>query len=152
MSDRIDLRELSKRRTGIASSVADNSDAATGAVSAKPGPGVWGFLNKDIRLFGSALPDKIKEAFYLELSTLLSAGMDIRAALELIEAEQPKKKYADIFHTLLQQIVGGLTLSSAMKDKGIFTPYEYYSVLIGEETGKLVVILSQLASYYRKKI
>ncbi len=33
-----------------------------------------------------------KEAFYNELSVLLEAGLDIRASLEMIAAEQKKEK------------------------------------------------------------
>ena len=113
---------------------------------------IWAFLNKDIRLFGNGLPDKIKESFYLELSVLLSAGIDIRAALDLIKSEQPKKKHQQIFDHIVRQIVAGSTLSAAMKSNGLFTPYEYYSVQIGEETGKLIIVLNELATYYKKKI
>jgi len=103
-------------------------------------------------LFGSGLPDKIKEGFYLELSTLLEAGMDIRGSLELIQNEQTRKKYSHLFETVLNRIVAGATLSFSMKQAGLFTPYEYFSVQIGEETGKLANILGELAIYFRKKI
>jgi len=112
----------------------------------------WDVLNRDIKLFGSQLPDRVKETFYLELSTLLSAGVDTRTALDLIVQEQTKKKYREIFGAIYQQVIGGATLSSALKKNNEFTAYEYHSVQIGEETGKLNFILNELAVFFQKKI
>ena len=143
MSNTIDIRQL--RKTSSDKKEKPGEPAAAGQ-------GIWGFLNKDIKLFGGALPDRVREGFYLELSTLLEAGVDIRSALELIMNEQPKKKHKAIFGDIAREIENGSTLSAALKRKDHFTPYEYYSVQIGEETGKLIVVLKELAVYYQKKI
>jgi type IV pilus assembly protein PilC len=142
MTDSIDIRSLNKGKVQPARTATPDRDQGR----------IWAVLNKDIQLFGKGLPDKIKESFYLELSVLLSAGVDIRGSLELVKNEQLKKKHRQIFEGITRQIVGGSTLSSAMKDNGLFTPYEYFSVQIGEETGKLITVLNELAVYYKKKI
>jgi type IV pilus assembly protein PilC len=144
MSKSIDIRQISKQKQSQLPEKKIQSEEEQS--------GVWSILNKDIKLFGSSLPDKIKESFYLELSTLLAAGVDIRASLELITNEQPQKKYRPIFADLLQQVITGSTLSSAMKTSSLFTTYEYFSVQIGEETGKITTVLKELANYYKKKI
>jgi len=148
MIDKIDIRKLSRPAQKPAGSTGKDQASATAA----GGGGLWALLNKDIRLFGGGLPDKVKENFYMELNTLLAAGVDIRASLDLIREETPKKKHQRIFASIQQQILGGATLSSSLRDEGLFTTYEYYSVQIGEETGKLVVVLGELASFYKKKI
>ncbi len=109
-------------------------------------------LQKDIRFGRQGLPDKIKESFYHELCILLEAGVDIRTALELATEQKLKKKYVQVFKLLREKIIEGETLSAAMNSSGQFTPYEYYSVQIGEETGKMVLVLKELAVYYHKKI
>lgn len=116
------------------------------------GKSSWDFLNKEITLFGSPLPDRIKENFYLELATLLPAGVDIRSALELIGGEMGKKKHRAIFAAILREVEGGASLSAALQKRSEFTAYEYYSVRIGEETGKLSHILKELALFFQKKI
>jgi type IV pilus assembly protein PilC len=150
MSKSIDIRKLyNDPRPG------PQPKASLGHPAKNPGDrdgAFWNILNKDIKLFGSGLPDKIKESFYLELSVLLAAGVDIRGALDIIQTEQPKKKYRLHFSDLSKQIVGGATLSAAMQSGGLFTPYEFFSVRIGEETGKLVMVLAELAVYYKKRI
>src|SRR5689334_20311574 len=92
------------------------------------GKSSWDFLNKEITLFGSPLPDRIKENFYLELATLLPAGVDIRSALELIGGEMGKKKHRAIFAAILREVEGGASLSAALQKRSEFTAYEYYSV------------------------
>ncbi|HXB93047.1 MAG TPA: type II secretion system F family protein [Puia sp.] len=143
MIDKIDIRKSGRPA---------HADSGKGKSAVEADDGIWAFLNKDIRLFGGGMPDKIKEGFYLELSTLLSAGVDIRASLDLVREEQTKKKHQRVFASILQQITAGSTLSSALRKEGLFTAYEYYSVQIGEETGKLVAVLGELAAFYKKKI
>jgi type IV pilus assembly protein PilC len=144
MSKSIEIRNV-KQRKEIGSGTAVKETDVSGTT-------LWQFLDKDIKLFGAGIPDKIKENFYLELGTLLVAGMDIRSSLDLIKNEQPRKKYRELFGTILEEIVGGSTLSSAMKKSGHFSAYEYFSIQIGEETGLIVNVLSDLAVYYKKKI
>lgn len=110
------------------------------------------FLNKDISLFGTDLNDKKKEAFYLELSILLSAGVDIKTTLELIAQEQGKASDKQLFEELKDRIIGGSTLSEAVRSSGKFSAYEYFSIQIGEESGKISIVLKELAEYFQKKI
>jgi len=140
MSDALDIRKIRPKAVSQVAVVKEES------------PGFWAFLNKDISLGGNKLPDRIKENFYLELGSLLEAGVDIRTALELSRDEQKKKKTRAVFDNVLSKVVKGATLSAALKSTGRFTPYEFFSVQIGEETGKLVQVLKEMAVYFNKKI
>jgi type IV pilus assembly protein PilC len=110
------------------------------------------FLNKDIKLFGAAFNDKKKERFYSELCILFSAGVDIRSALELIETEQTKEKDRILFTSIKESIIAGNSLSKALQQTGLFTMYEYYSLQIGEESGRLTEVLTELSIFFTKKI
>jgi type IV pilus assembly protein PilC len=142
MSESLDLRKIKAQRRPIADGKSEATDAS---------PGIWELLNRDISL-GSSMPDRVKEGFYLELSTLLEAGVDIRTALELVRDEQKKKKIKAVFDDILQQVINGNTISGALKNKRQFTSYEYFSVQIGEETGKLLQVLKELSVFFQKKI
>ncbi|MFT4093086.1 MAG: type II secretion system F family protein [Niabella sp.] len=109
-------------------------------------------LSRDISLLGKPFSDKIKESFYLELGSLMNAGLDIRSALQLIRDEQSKKAPKAIMTELLDKVVNGKSLSAALKENSNFSPYEYFTIEIGEETGKLVPVLQQLSVYYKSKI
>ena len=109
-------------------------------------------LSKDISFFGKPFSDKIKESFYLELGSLMKAGLDIKTALELIGDEQPQKAAKAIMRRVLEKVLAGKSLSSALKEDKNFTAYEYFTVEIGEETGRLITVLQRLSSYYKNKI
>lgn len=104
-----------------------------------------------IRL-GRNLSSKVKEAFYLELSVMLSAGVDIKSALELISDRQRKGNIQGIIKQLIIDIVSGLSLSDAIEKSRCFTAYDYYSIRIGEETGRVEAVLTNLAEHYNKRI
>lgn len=109
-------------------------------------------LNKDINFFGNQFGDKKKERFYSQLNILLSAGVDIKTSLELIEDEQNKIKDKQLFKEIKEKVIGGSSLSEAIRQSNKFSPYEFYSLQIGEETGKTMQVLIELADYYVKKI
>lgn len=110
------------------------------------------FLNKDIALFGAGFSDKKKERFYSELCILLAAGVDIRSSLELIEEEQIKEKDRMLFSKIKNSIISGASLSAAIQQTSMFTPYEFYSIQIGEESGRLSEVLQELTIFFSKKI
>jgi len=110
------------------------------------------FLNKDIKFFGSGFNDKKKARFNSELCILFSAGVDIRSALELIEEEQTKEKDKLLFSNIKESIISGSSLSKALEQTGLFTMYEYYSLQIGEESGRLTEVLTELSIFFSKKI
>ncbi len=109
------------------------------------------WLKKDISLT-NPVNDSFKEGLYLELSVLLSAGVDIKGALELQENQQSKAKLKDLIRTIKDRIVSGASFSEAIQQTGQFSTYEFYSLQIGEETGKLTSVLTELATYYKKKL
>jgi type IV pilus assembly protein PilC len=109
-------------------------------------------LNRDISFGSPGLPDKKKEYLYLELSSLLQAGINLKSSFELILADQQKQKDKDLFSTIQMAVLGGTTFSQALKQSGKFSLYEVYSLEIGEETGKLIEVLQDLAKYYQSKI
>jgi type IV pilus assembly protein PilC len=109
-------------------------------------------LHKDITFGNGGFSDKKKEAFYLEISTLLLSGIDMKTALELILVEQEKSKDKFIYDEIKKKVLYGNSLSEALKAVNKFSDYEYYSVRIGEETGKLAEVLKELAQFFKDKI
>jgi type IV pilus assembly protein PilC len=113
---------------------------------------IFDFLNKEISLFGKQLKDKKKESFYTELGILIISGIDIRTALEIITEEQKAGADRDLFSRINNDVINGDSLSEAMLKTGKFTMYEYYSLKIGEESGRMKEVLNDLSIYFSKKI
>jgi type IV pilus assembly protein PilC len=141
MNESIDIRKLRKGLRQI--------------VDLEPAPKknkLWDILNTDIRFSRKLLSDKVKESFYIELSSLLEAGVDINTAFELVNEEQGKKRQKKIIDRIQKNILNGSTLSAALKESKEFSTYEYFSVQIGEETGKLIQVLKDLSEYFSRKV
>ena len=114
--------------------------------------GLIALLNRDISFGGKELADKKKEALYLELSSLLQAGINLKTGLELIIAGQGKEKDKTLFNNIQKAVLKGSAFSHALQATGKFSLYEVYSLQIGEETGKLTEVLQDLARFYQNKI
>lgn len=102
--------------------------------------------------FGKTFPDKAKESFYTEFSSLLESGIDIQRALSILIEEQSSKKLLAVLEQLLEDLVGGSSLAEALEATGHFTTYEFQSIRIGEETGRLQIILHHLSNYFSNKV
>ncbi|MDB5090869.1 MAG: gspF [Mucilaginibacter sp.] len=114
--------------------------------------GLMALLNRDISFGSKELNDKKKEYLYLELSSLLQAGINLKSSFELITADQQKEKDKELYKKIQEAVLGGTTFSQALQQTGKFSLYEVYSLQIGEETGKLIEVLSDLAKFYQNKI
>lgn len=113
------------------------------------------WLKKDINigfLSKKKVTDKEKEAFYVELNTLFSSGVDLLTSLDLLQKEAKKSYLAQVLEDFKQRIVHGASFSEAMMHSKDFSPYEYYSIQIGEEMGNLTVVFKQISDFYAKKI
>jgi type IV pilus assembly protein PilC len=120
--------------------------------SAKEKSDPFAFLNKDLSFGPNGLNDKKKESFYSEMYILFSSGLDIRSSLELIIEGRDKENEKQLFNGIKESIISGESFSEAINKTGKFSIYEYYSLRIGEEGGKLTEVLAELASFFAKKI
>lgn len=115
--------------------------------------GGWvALLNRDLNFGSKELNDKKKEYLYLELSSLLQAGINLKSSFELITADQEKEKDKQLYLQIQAAVLNGTTFSQALQQTGKFSLYEVYSLQIGEETGKLIEVLQDLAKFYQNKI
>lgn len=96
--------------------------------------------------------DKAKEDFYKEFNSLLRSGIDIQRTLSILIEEQESKKVKKILEEIQADLVVGNSLSEALEKTGHFTSYEFQSIRIGEETGRLQHILEHLTSYFTNKV
>lgn len=108
-------------------------------------------LQREIK-FGKVFPDKAKESFYNEFSTLLESGIDIQRALSILIEEQEKKNLVVVLEEMLASLTKGNSLSESCKRTTHFTSYEYQSIRIGEETGRLKIVLKHLSTYFADKV
>lgn len=110
-----------------------------------------GFWNREITVFNN-FGDKEKMHFYKELSGLLVAGVDFKRALEILIVQQTKEVHKKLIGNITNDVISGKGLYEALRDSGSFSPYEYFSIKIGEETRNLDPVLVELNRYFERKI
>ena len=113
---------------------------------------VRNWLKKDIKIFSQKIGDKKKESFYSELGVLLSSGIDMKTSLEIIVKEQRKEKDTKLYNSIYLDVISGENLSESLRKSGMFSPYEFYSLRIGEESGRINDVLKQLTKFYSNKV
>src|SRR5665213_2884677 len=114
--------------------------------------GLIALLNRDISFGSKELNDKKKEYLYLELSSLLQAGIDLKTSFELMTDDQQKERDKELYKRIQHAVLSGTAFSEALHQTGKFSLYETFSLQIGEESGKLVEVLGDLAKFYQQKI
>ena len=122
------------------------------SLAVKTDGGLVAFLNRDISFGSKELNDKKKEYLYLELSSLLLAGINLKSSFELITTGLSNEKDKELYRNIQDAVLKGVTFSQALQQTGRFSLYEVFSLQIGEETGKLVEVLQDLAKFYQNKI
>lgn len=109
-------------------------------------------LNKDIRL-SKYLSNKDLEYIYSQLQILIESGLDLHASLELIIDTSAKRKYlVIILNKIKASMLLGISFSESLESTEAFLPFDYYAIKIGEESGKLVEVFSDLQAHYTKRI
>ncbi|MEX0274333.1 MAG: type II secretion system F family protein [Flavobacteriaceae bacterium] len=108
-------------------------------------------LKKEIAVFGAFFNTKKKESFYAELGVLLKAGVQLREGLQLLADNQKKEKMSSYYTDMVEHLDAGQSLYEVLQSKKDFTEYESYSVQIGEETGNLSKIITELGHYFHRK-
>ena len=109
-------------------------------------------INFEIKSFkiSKKLSDKKKEVFYRELGMLLKSGVDFKKALEILSHQAKSKLEQSIILAIKEKVVLGKSICEAMIATNQFSPYEYYSIQIGEETRKLEEVLIELQKFFNR--
>ncbi|MCI8282599.1 MAG: type II secretion system F family protein [Lachnospiraceae bacterium] len=96
-------------------------------------------------------PRQLSE-FCKELSALLSSGVSIVRALEIVaEEEGTPKAVRNIYQELLADLKRGVSLSESMEEKGCFPGLMVGMVRSGEGSGNMDMVMERLSLHYNKE-
>ena len=113
--------------------------------------GATRFFQKEFS-FSKKLKAKDKESLFKDFATLLGAGVDFKTALDILANQQKKQFIKDLILQIKEEVITGRSFHEALEASGQFSPYEYYSVKIGEETKKLDTVLLELHRYFKRQL
>lgn len=113
----------------------------------------------DLFDFSRRIKLRDKSVFFRQLATLISAGVPIASAIEILVEQTSNKRLKKIISSMHYRISAGSTLGSAMAEHTrVFDTLSVALVKAGEESGNLDDSLSRLATFLedqdalRKKI
>jgi len=102
---------------------------------------------RDYIPFLGRVTSKEKAIFARQLSTMIEAGLTLSQSMRLLLRQMKKGKFQDALETILNDLQDGFSFSTALaKFPDVFDPIFINVVRAGEATGKLEVVLNQLAT------
>ncbi len=103
--------------------------------------------------FGSPVPPQERVNFTSQLAMMIAAGVSVSSALQSIIRQCQSAKFRDILTTVQNEVMGGTSLSGALKQHpAVFDGAYVATVAAGEASGKMQTVLSQLADLQRSEL
>lgn len=102
-------------------------------------------------LFGPLIEKIALTEFSRTLALLLSSGVSLLQALEIVTKGVNNVIYQDALQECAKQIEKGVSLSQALQLYSDFPPILQQMVAVGEETGKLDEVLRKLSIYFEQE-
>ncbi|MCH5348588.1 MAG: type II secretion system F family protein [Oscillospiraceae bacterium] len=97
---------------------------------------------------------KTKELSYncRQLSAMLTSGLTLVRALDILYKEQEKDSAKQVFREIYEEVQKGTAFSDALKmQQGAFPDFMVSMIQAGESSGSLDVIIKRLEDYYDKQ-
>lgn len=103
---------------------------------------IFGLLNKKVAI----------SRFCRTLGTLLSSGVPIMQALEIVGKASGNEIIAQTVAKVREGIREGESIANPLSSSGLFPPMVTQMVAVGEETGNLDAMLSKIADFYDTEV
>lgn len=105
-----------------------------------------------IPVIGSLVQKQACASFSRTLSTLLQAGMPVMDSIHTVAGTMSNVHFKDALLKAMDGVSLGLSLSSQLKQSGRFPAMVVHMTNIGEETGNLEEMLTNVAKYYDEEV
>jgi type IV pilus assembly protein PilC len=110
-----------------------------------------GYLLK-VPLFGELLQKSATAKFCRTFSSLSRAGVPILRSLEIVSETTGNAKISKAIWDSRQEVMEGIALSASLERHGVFPELALGMLAIGEETGRVEVIISKMADFYEDEV
>lgn len=106
----------------------------------------------NIPIVGLILYNSIIARFARTLSTTFSAGVPIVDALESVAGAAGNRLYTDAIMKIREEVITGIQLQQAIKNRNMFPMLLQQMAAIGEESGALDEMLEKAATHYEEAV
>lgn len=109
-------------------------------------------LNRDFSLAPGGMSDTFKERLYSDLHVLISSGLDLRSALDILTGESSDTAGREVLGKVREGVFAGRNLADVLQGTEGFGAFEVSTVRIGEETGSLARVMGNLSEDFKERI
>lgn len=117
-------------------------------VATKNGRRMYENIIMGLPVLGSLVMALAIERFSSTLGVLLKSGIPILKALEVAARSTQSAVFSDRVEEAKVKVIGGLPLSEALHQTGLFPPLTVQLVLVGEKTGNFSGMMEEISKYY----
>jgi type IV pilus assembly protein PilC len=103
-------------------------------------------------VLGTLIRKSAISRFSRTLGTLLSSGVSILDALEITAKTAGNRVVHDAIRRSVVSIAEGDTITSPLKESGVFPPMVTQMISVGEKTGGLDEMLNKIADFYDEEV
>lgn len=89
--------------------------------------------------------------FCEQVSMIIQSGMMIHSGIEMMAEDTKESKMKSILNHISNDLNSGLPFYEALKNTAVIPEYMVYMTKIGDESGKLDIVMKSLSSYYSRE-
>jgi len=108
----------------------------------------WDLIKFRLPVFGKLYKEAAVSRFARTLGTLLTSGVPILSAFEIVKGTLGSEKIAGIIASVKESTRKGRGIAEPLKNSDIFPPIAVHMVTVGEETGRLDEMLIKIADRF----
>lgn len=112
----------------------------------------WDKRKISLPIIGSVLERTLLGRFARSFSMMLVSGVPLTAALNLVADAVDNRFMAERIINMRRSIEKGESLSRVAHSTQLFTPLVMQMITVGEETGRVDELLSEVADYYEREV
>ncbi len=109
-------------------------------------------LKFHLPIFGTIFQKIYLVRFSRSFSTLIASGIPVTKSLEIVADIIGNVIYKEITLKTIREVEGGNSIASVMVTSKVVPPMLPQMMIVGEQTGKLDLILDKLAAFYAKEL
>ena len=117
-----------------------------------PGRRVWDAAKLNMPVFGSMIRKIALAKFTRTFGTLVSAGVPILSALDIVADTAGNEIVADAVKKARGAIKEGETIAKPLSESKVFPSMLVQMIAVGEETGALDTMLNKIADFYDEEV
>jgi len=120
--------------------------------SGGPGKRIWDGAKLNMPVFGPLIRKIALAKFTRTFGTLVSAGVPILSALDIVADTAGNEVVADAVKHARSAIKEGETIAKPLSESKVFPSMLVQMIAVGEETGALDTMLNKIADFYDEEV